>query len=136
MKLIFLSNNHISLKMDIEEISDKNGNVDSEKLVKWLTEGNQEEGETPETAQKIFSHIGFNPAKLMNARDFARRYMLVKMFMELDKDHNGFLDKSEIKECLNAEDENTNAFKDAFAKFDKNLDEKISIEEFLEALKD
>ncbi len=36
--------------------------------------------------------IGFNPAKLMNARDFARRYMLVKMFMELDKDHNGFLD--------------------------------------------
>ena len=142
------------MKIDLHEISDKNGNVDSAKIKKWETEGNKELGETPEVAKKICKAIGYDPTKSMKAEDFARKYMMVKVFIDLDIgiifsahffnfknfnfavyiiDKNGFLDKQEISKHLNM-DQNAQELKAAFNQFDINGDGKISVEEFLKAV--
>ena len=124
------------MKFDLEQISDQNGNVDPDKLKKWLNEGDSEGRETPEMAQKICKAIGYDNGRAMNAEDFARKYVFAKIFIDLDKDKSGFLNKNEFKGYIDKNDESSKEFKEAFAKFDLNSDGQISIDEFLNILEE
>ena len=119
------------MKINVDAISDESGNVISTKVEDWLKEINQETN--AEDTQKIFKAIGFDNTKAMNAEVFGRRFMLVKIFLEIDKDKCGFLDIGEMKEFANIEDID-DSFKEIFSEFDLNKDGRIGVDEFLQAI--
>ena len=118
------------MPFDLTELSDENGNVDPVKVKEWLAAGDDETDggvETPEIAQKICKAIGYDFAKPMKFEVFLKRYVFVKMFLGADKDKSGFLERSELKQALDASKEDENEINKLYEIFDVNADGKISL---------
>ena len=79
----------------------------------------QASGKKNEFSTDIMNAMGYDGVKSMKAENFLRKYMMVKVFMDLDVDKNGFLDRTEIGKHLKM-DKNANELKEAFKQFDLN----------------
>jgi Ca2+-binding EF-hand superfamily protein len=116
------------MNITLEEISDKNGNVDAAKIKKLLAGGKK-----TEFSEEVIKAIGYDGVKPMRAENFLRKYTLVKVFFELDIDRSGFLDRHEIAKHLKM-DKNAKELQDAFKQIDVNGDGSISLDEFVQAV--
>jgi Ca2+-binding EF-hand superfamily protein len=119
------------MKINLSDISDKKGYVDSSKLQDWLEVQNSDATLAERT--RAIKYTGYDFVKPMKAKKFLKRYIFAFLFIDLDKDKSGYLDKNEIKEILTREEKVPQEFKKVFSQLDLDGDDKININEFFEA---
>jgi len=120
------------MQINLSDIAGKDGYVDSSKLQEWLEEHNFEA--TPDEIKKKIKATGYDYVKPMKAKTFLKRYIFICLFMDLDKDKSGYLDKNEISEILTDEEKIPREFSKVFSQLDFDGDGKIDSNEFLKAL--
>lgn len=110
-----------------DELTDDNGLVDKDKLKHWLL---NEQGFSTHQTEKILEVLSPN-TQLVNVNDgeFMLRFVTVATFKDLDKNENGLVDISELKQAYELKNEETAR---KLLKFmDLNNDGQISLDEYL-----